>query len=108
MHRFFSWHAVVPAPHTVLRGVRKLAPASVLVDEPGAERVQRTYWDPHHERPGERAQMGEDECADAGLEALRIAVELRMVSDVPVGVLLSGALTRALSSRCSPRRGSTG
>src|SRR3954469_1716894 len=38
LHHYLSWHAVVPAPHTVLRGVRKLPPATVLVVEPGGER----------------------------------------------------------------------
>src|SRR5450755_2312500 len=31
LHHYLSWHAVVPAPHTILRGVRKLAPATTLL-----------------------------------------------------------------------------
>jgi asparagine synthase (glutamine-hydrolysing) len=96
LHHFFSWHAVVPAPHTVLRGVRKLAPASVLVVEPDGSRVQRTYWDPPHERPAAAPEMAAEDWADAVLDALRTAVERRMVSDVPVGVLLSGGLDSSI------------
>jgi len=96
LHHFFSWHAVVPAPHTVLRGVRKLPPASVLVIEPDGRRVQRTYWEPHHERPAERAPMAPQEWADAVLDGLRTAVARRMVADVPVGVLLSGGLDSSI------------
>jgi asparagine synthase (glutamine-hydrolysing) len=96
LHHFFSWHAVVPAPRTVLRGVRKLAPASVLVIEPDGRRVQRTYWEPHHERPAERAPMAPQEWTDAVLDGLRAAVERRMVADVPVGVLLSGGLDSSI------------
>ena len=35
LHHYLSLHAIVPAPRTILRGVRKLPPATVLVVEPG-------------------------------------------------------------------------
>src|SRR4051812_48314192 len=38
LHHYMSWHAVVPAPHTILNGVRKLRPASVLIIEPDGRR----------------------------------------------------------------------
>ena len=34
LHHYLSWHAVVPAPHTILKGVRKLTPATVMTVEP--------------------------------------------------------------------------
>jgi asparagine synthase (glutamine-hydrolysing) len=33
LHHYLSWHAVVPAPRTILAGVRKLAPATVMIVE---------------------------------------------------------------------------
>lgn len=96
LHHYFSWHAVVPAPHTVLRGVRKLPPATVLEIEPDGTRRQTTYWDPPFERRPEHDGMGEREWSDAVLDALRVAVRRRMVADVPVGVLLSGGLDSSL------------
>lgn len=96
LHHYFSWHAVVPAPMTVLRGVRKLPPATVLVVEPDDTRTETRYWDPPYERVPEHDGMGEAEWADAVLGALRTAVQRRMVSDVPVGVLLSGGLDSSL------------
>ena len=96
LHHYFSWHAIVPAPMTVLRGVRKLPPATVLVVEPDDTRAQTTYWDPAYVRLPEHDGMGEEEWADAVLGALRTAVRRRMVSDVPVGVLLSGGLDSSL------------
>ena len=96
LHHFFSWHAVVPAPHTVLRGVRKLAPATVLTVEPDGRRVQSTYWDPRHERQPDLAGMDAGDWSVAVLEALRTAVQRRMVADVPVGILLSGGLDSSL------------
>ncbi|MGZ8650124.1 MAG: N-acetylglutaminylglutamine amidotransferase, partial [Solirubrobacteraceae bacterium] len=46
LHHYLSWHSIVPAPRTILRGVRKLAPATVLVVEPDGERRERRWWDP--------------------------------------------------------------
>jgi asparagine synthase (glutamine-hydrolysing) len=96
LHHYFSWHAVVPPPMTVLRGIRKLPPATVLVIEQNGARKQTQYWDPPHERLLEHDGMGERAWAEAILSALQRAVERRMVADVPVGVLLSGGLDSSL------------
>jgi len=96
LNHYFSWHAVVPAPLTVLNGVRKLGPATVLTVESDGTRAETKYWDPPYARLPEHDGMGEGEWADAVLDALRTAVERRMVSDVPVGVLLSGGLDSSL------------
>lgn len=93
LHHYLSWHSVVPAPRTILRGVRKLPPATVLVVEPDGTRRERTYWDPAHTR---RLELSDGEWEEALLDALRVAVRRRMVSDVPVGVLLSGGLDSSL------------
>src|SRR3954447_4155956 len=93
LHHYLSWHSVVPAPRTILAGVRKLAPATVMVVEPDGTRREREYWNPPHERTVERT---EEEWRDGLLDALRVAVRRRMVSDVPVGVLLSGGLDSSL------------
>ncbi len=96
LHHYFSWHAVVPAPHTILQGVRKLEPATVLTIERDGTRSQTRYWDPPYERLPEHDGMGEREWSEAVLERLRVAVRRRMVADVPVGVLLSGGLDSSL------------
>ncbi len=78
----------VPAPWTILRGVSKLPPASTLVwdgDEPTIER----YWTPSYE-PKTRRDFQED--VEEGLGIIREAVRLRLRSDVPVGVFLSGGM----------------
>src|SRR4051794_4396415 len=93
LHHYLSWHSVVPAPRTILAGVRKLAPATVMVVERDGTRREREYWNPPHERTAERT---EEEWRDGLLDALRVAVRRRMVSDVPVGVLLSGGLDSSL------------
>ncbi len=96
LHHYLSWHAVVPAPRTILRGVRKLPPATVMViDADGARRTE-TYWRASFTRRPEHQDWTADEWAQAVKTALRTAVQRRMVSDVPVGVLLSGGLDSSL------------
>ena len=46
LHHYLTFHAVVPAPRTVLAGVRKLPPATLLVVEPDGGRREREYWNP--------------------------------------------------------------
>jgi len=96
LHHYLSWHAVVPAPRTVLAGVRKLEPATLVIVEPDGEQTVHTYWDVEFARGSEHADWSPRDWHEAILEALRVAVERRMVADVPVGVLLSGGLDSSL------------
>ncbi len=95
LHYLFSLHAVVPAPRTILRGVRKLPPASCMtVDAQGRIRQWR-YWQLLAQRPDEK--RSEREWIEAVHQALRAAVKKRReIADVPVGVLLSGGLDSSL------------
>ncbi|MFH8337037.1 N-acetylglutaminylglutamine amidotransferase [Streptomyces sp. AM6-12] len=96
LHQYLSWHATVAAPRTVLNGVRKLPPATVRVVEPDGTHRDHRYWQPSYTRRPEHTGMGAAEWRDAVLDALRTAVQRRMVADVPVGVLLSGGLDSSL------------
>jgi asparagine synthase (glutamine-hydrolysing) len=80
-----------PAPRTLFRGIRKLAAGTwIRVDEFG-ELQERRYWDVwDHAAPLEAAS--EEEIAERLIGELRTAVQLRKVSDVPVGVFLSGGI----------------
>jgi asparagine synthase (glutamine-hydrolysing) len=92
LHHYMSFHAVVPAPLTILRGVRKLPPATILTIEPDGRRREESYWTL---TVGARAQdraMTAAEWREAVLCSLKTAVDRRRVADVPVGVLLSGGL----------------
>jgi asparagine synthase (glutamine-hydrolysing) len=96
LHHYLSWHAVVPAPRTILNGVRKLPPATIrIIDRDGSSR-ERVYWDAPYERDPAKAAWAERDWEDAVLESLRTAVRRRLVADVPVGVLLSGGLDSSL------------
>ncbi|HVS17212.1 MAG TPA: N-acetylglutaminylglutamine amidotransferase, partial [Planctomycetota bacterium] len=94
LQHYMSFHSVVPAPRTILRGVRKLPPATVLtVGEDGARR-ERTWW--RLEYPAEPLDVDLEQATDLVEACLRTAVERRQVAAVPVGVLLSGGLDSSL------------
>ncbi|MFI8503842.1 N-acetylglutaminylglutamine amidotransferase [Streptomyces sp. NPDC085524] len=95
LHHYLSWHGTVPAPRTVLAGVRKLPPATVRVIESDGSHEDHCYWQPSYTR---RPELGEDPALwrEAVHDALRTAVRRRTVADVPVGVLLSGGLDSSL------------
>ncbi|HDQ39637.1 MAG TPA: N-acetylglutaminylglutamine amidotransferase [Desulfonatronum sp.] len=94
LHHYFSFHAVVPAPHTLLRGVRKLPPATLMRVQPDGTIRQDRYW--HPEFNPVAPDTNEAAWREQVLAALRLAVKRRMVADVPVGVLLSGGLDSSL------------
>lgn len=81
-------HLYVPAPWTILRGIAKLPPASTLIWDGHEPKVER-YWTPVYE-PKTRRNLHED--VEEGLSIIREAVRLRLRSDVPVGVFLSGGM----------------
>ncbi|MEL6977480.1 MAG: N-acetylglutaminylglutamine amidotransferase [Pseudomonadota bacterium] len=96
LHHYMSWHAVVPAPLTILKGVRKLPAATIRLIEPDGAAIDRVYWRPNFERSPEEESSPAEEWEARTLEALRRAVRRRMVADVPVGVLLSGGVDSSL------------
>ncbi len=84
-------HGFIPAPRTVLQGVYKLAAAhavTVSLDRP-EEVVPYRYWSVCYQ-----AESGLDDLAwhEQFNEELATAIRLRLMSDVPLGVFLSGGL----------------
>jgi asparagine synthase (glutamine-hydrolysing) len=80
-----------PAPDTLFAGIRKLQHGSFLtIDADGQHREER-YWDVlDHTTP--LTGVSEEEIAERLLAELRTSVALRNISDVPVGVFLSGGI----------------
>jgi asparagine synthase (glutamine-hydrolysing) len=80
-----------PAPQTMFEGIKKLAGGTWLrINESGEIRENR-YWDVwDHTTP--MTGISEDEIASRLLDELRTSVKYRKVSDVPVGVFLSGGI----------------
>ncbi|MDT7793450.1 MAG: hypothetical protein QOD59_2886, partial [Mycobacterium sp.] len=96
LHHYMSFHSVVPAPRTIYRGVRKVPPATVRVIHPDGTQSDTVYWRPVFERDPARVSWTARDWQDALMDALRTAVERRMVADVPVGVLLSGGIDSSI------------
>ncbi|MGE0216701.1 N-acetylglutaminylglutamine amidotransferase [Mycolicibacterium sp.] len=96
LHHYLTFHSVVPAPRTILRGVTKVPPASLVAVEPDGTVTTTTYWEPDFTRRADRADWSEKDWEDAVLDSLRTAVKRRLVADVPVGCLLSGGVDSSL------------
>jgi len=96
LNYYMSFHAVVPAPHTIVKGVRKLPPATLLRIEPDGTKKQWQYWDCAYGTPASKASYSFEDWQDEVLASLRNAVDKRLVADVPVGVLLSGGLDSSM------------
>lgn len=96
-------YGYVPAPRTAFMSIRKVEPACVLVVD-GQRTEQWRYWTPRYE-PKRQWTIGE--ASDRVRDAMDEAVQLRLMSDVPLGVLLSGGIDSsavvAFASRRSAR-----
>jgi asparagine synthase (glutamine-hydrolysing) len=96
LHHYMTFHSVVPAPRTILSGVRKLGPARLMIVEPDGTQRVRQYWSAAFEPGAGDAELTFEDWQARVLEGLRRSVERRLVADVPVGVLLSGGLDSSL------------
>ncbi|MDE3047504.1 MAG: asparagine synthase (glutamine-hydrolyzing), partial [Verrucomicrobiota bacterium] len=80
-----------PAPQTLFDGIKKLPPATWLRVRENGEITERRYWDVwDHTTP--LTGVSEDEIAAQLLTELKRSVAYRKVSDVPVGIFLSGGI----------------
>ena len=82
-----------PSPLTLFQGIRKLAPGTMLVLEKGQCREER--WYKFVPTPFSTPKKKEEAACEL-LELYRGAVKRHLLSDVPVGVLLSGGLDSGL------------
>jgi asparagine synthase (glutamine-hydrolysing) len=79
----------VPAPHSIYQGIKKLPAAHTLTVEDGRVDIQ-PYW--HLSYKKRRPAPSEEEAAEELRGLLEDSVRMRLVSDVPLGVLLSGGV----------------
>ncbi len=111
LHHQFTLHGVVPAPHTIIKGIRKLEPGHWMIFNPDGQMFKKRYWHLEAQRPkkennqknqawekfGLHENSTEDQWVEAMHQALKQAVHKRLTAaDVPVGVLLSGGLDSSL------------
>lgn len=86
---YYLTYSYIPAPYSIFKEIRKLPPAHFLIWEDGNISIHK-YWDLDF---SQKLVSGEREDVTEGiLERLREAVKIRLISDVPLGVFLSGGI----------------
>ena len=107
----FLWNGVVGTPSTIVRGVRLLEEGtSVRIDEHGAITPPRRFWEaPRVPAPSADASpTAQTESVRELRRVLKETMEQHILSDVPLGVFLSGGIDSsamaALATEVSPRR----
>lgn len=88
---FFSL-GYIPAPHTIFEGIRKLLPGHYMICDGNGVRIDR-YWDLSFQ---EKRSECEDDLCDEFIELMKESIRLQLISDVPIGVFLSGGIDSSL------------
>ena len=91
LHHYLSFYSV-PAPYTLIKGVKALPSGHKLVVEKGRVRIEK-YWELEAYSP---LQMDEEEIKERLRELLEESIRYRLISDVPVGAFLSGGVDSSL------------
>jgi len=89
----FLRYRFTPSPNTILKGVKKLAPGTKLTVQNGVCEVSR--WYRFKPEPFTRAKSP-DEAREELLSIYKSAIKRQLISDVPVGLLLSGGIDSGL------------
>ena len=80
LHHYMSFHAVVPAPHTMIRGAQAAAgDRTCVIDADGRSR-DHCYWRLHYGLQGDDKSMGYEDWQEVTPAPLRQAVERRLIS----------------------------
>lgn len=79
------------APHSIVKGVKKLAPSSILIWENGNVSI-RNYWNLSEKFKEKNSSKSEDYYIERLRNLMHKSVERRLVSDVPLGAFLSGGI----------------
>jgi len=96
LNHYLNFHAVVPAPRTILAGVEKLPPATWMRIDADGKVEQNTWWTLQFGPQGDEAGYGLEEWREQVLDTMREAVAIRQRAAVDVGVLLSGGVDSSM------------
>ena len=96
LNHYLNFHAVVPAPRTILAGVEKLPPASWMCIDAQGNSEQQSWWQLNYGPRGDESAFGLEEWRDRVLDGMREAVSIRQRAAVDVGVLLSGGVDSSM------------
>jgi asparagine synthase (glutamine-hydrolysing) len=84
----------IPAPYTIFRAIRKMEPATCMAYRNGSI-SQHVYWKPRA-LTGSTTVAGTKTCEEEFESLVTDAVRIRLQSDVPLGVYLSGGVDSAV------------
>lgn len=96
LNHYLNFHAVVPAPRTILAGVEKLPPATWMRIDTNGKVEQKVWWTLNFGPNADEANFTFEDWRDATLDSMREAVEIRQRAAVDVGVLLSGGVDSSM------------
>lgn len=89
---YYLTYKYTPSERTIYRAIRKLPPGHTLTIENGRLKIS-PYWKLSFEK---QPQRSEAEIAEELLQRLKTSVQMQMLSDVPLGALLSGGIDSSL------------
>ena len=89
MSRFFTFE-YIPAPQTIFKGIKKLLPGHMMVINDSKVQIKQ-YWDVIYSKSNGAAK-NEETIKEEIYQRLKESVRKRLISDVPLGVFLSGGL----------------
>ncbi|AXA66456.1 N-acetylglutaminylglutamine amidotransferase [Pseudomonas oryzihabitans] len=96
LNHYLNFHAVVPAPRTILQGVQKLPPATWMTVDASGQQHQETWWNLDYGPRDDERRYTLDDWAERVLHGLKDAVAIRQRAAREVGVLLSGGVDSSL------------
>jgi asparagine synthase (glutamine-hydrolysing) len=86
----YLFYEFIPSPHTIFNDAKKLPSASYLILDKKRMEVKR-YWFPFNVEEEEK-KLTEREIEYRLLELMKSSVKRRLISDVPLGIFLSGGI----------------
>ncbi len=86
----YLFYEFIPTPRSIFQDTRKLPPASFLIYKDGEIAIKK-YWSPFSEKK-EEENLTEGEVVEKIRHLLRQSVRRRLISDVPLGIFLSGGI----------------
>ncbi|MDG9883122.1 N-acetylglutaminylglutamine amidotransferase [Pseudomonas sp. GD04058] len=96
LNHYLNFHAVVPAPRTLLANIEKLPPATWMRIDAQGRSQQQQWWSLHYGPRTDEQDLTLEDWRDRVLDSTREAVAIRQRAAVDVGVLLSGGVDSSL------------
>ncbi|QBF27953.1 N-acetylglutaminylglutamine amidotransferase [Pseudomonas tructae] len=96
LNHYLNFHAVVPAPRTLLANIEKLPPASWMRIDAQGRCQQHVWWQLHYGPRTDEQDLSLEDWRERVLDSTRQAVAIRQRAAVDVGVLLSGGVDSSL------------